>query len=417
MQVSTRDGQTAHVFEASVAIFLVAIAVLWRENPDFRVPQVHYALGVLLTVNLTTSVALRLGRGGPWLPAAATVADCAAISAVVAYSGGHASALWVLYLMPLYSACLLLEGHVVAWVAGLTAACDAATQILEPQTLPSEAWFTTIVHAGVLITGTLALWRLVSRHRAAMSTLDGERRIVAGLAERMGRQEHELEDSRQIADVGLLSGGIVHDLRTPLAVIQGYAGLLAQPGRLPADALEDLQRIQRSLKHCLAVLARFSDFSRGHDITLSECRLEPVLRAAAARAAPAFARRACRLELGALPPALPPAMASAAHLERALGILFEISAELCPAGSMVNVSAECAAAEEKAVWIDIMLAVPVPVSQASAALAPLQGHPNAPRAELSLAREIVLKHDGSIALRDGVDGGSVLTISIGVHPR
>ncbi|MDE2293135.1 MAG: hypothetical protein KGL53_13725, partial [Elusimicrobia bacterium] len=59
-------------------------------------------------------------------------------------------------------------------------------------------------------------------------------------------------------------------------------------------------------------------------------------------------------------------------------------------------------------------------AEAAAALAPLQSGralPPGPRPELSLAREIVLKHDGGIALRAGEDGGSVLSVSLGVAAR
>ncbi|MDE2292193.1 MAG: HAMP domain-containing histidine kinase, partial [Elusimicrobia bacterium] len=336
---------SAYVFEASVAIFLVAVAVLWRENPVFDAPRVYYALGALLLVNLGAGVGLRRGRGGPWLPPAAAVGDCAAISAVVASSGGADSVLWVLYLMPVYSACLLLEGRAVGWVTAGAAACDAAYQLLWTDAPSSQACFTAVVHAGVLVSGAFALWRLVDRQRAAQVSLDGERRLVAGLAERMRRQERELEDSRRIADVGLLSGGIVHDLRTPLAVIQGYASLLSRPGRLPPDALDDLSRIRHSLEHCLAILGRFSDFSRGRDINLAPCPLGPVLEAASRRAAPLFAARGACVELAPLPAALPPAAASAPHLERAFAILLEACAPLCPSGSALRISTEAAEAE------------------------------------------------------------------------
>ncbi|TBR22606.1 HAMP domain-containing histidine kinase [bacterium] len=411
------EPAAAFAFEASVAIALAAAAFLWRENPALQVPQVYWSLGALLVVTLAAGVSLRLGAAGPGLAAAATVAECSAITAVVAYSGGKDSALWVLYLMPVYSACLLLDARATAWVVAGTASFDASFQVLWAERVGPETWFSVCVQAGVLSAGGWALWRLASRHRRALAALDGERRLMAGLVARMDHQRGDLEESRRVAEVGLLSGGIVHDLRTPLSVIQGFAGLLARPGRVPEDALADLARIQTSVRNCLDVLTRFSEFSRGRDIALAPCALAPLLEAARARAG----ERGARLEFSAPPAGLPPVLASPPHLERALGVVLEAAAGLVPSGSRLTLEVGAPEVDGRVLWLEVRLGLPVPVAAAAAGLAALgtsrQAAGTAARGDLALAREVVLKHDGGISLREAGPAACLLTVSLAAAPR
>lgn len=410
------EKAASFAFEASVAIALAAAAFLWRENPSLDIPQVYWALGALLAVNLGAGVALRLGLGGSGLAAAATVADCTAVTAVVQYSGGRESVLWVLYLMPVYSACLLLDGRPTAWVVAGTAAFDAAFQFLRVERIGSEVWFTVFVQTGVLSAGGVALWRLASRQRGTAAALDQERRRMSGLVEKMQRQRGELEQSQRVAEVGLLSGGIVHDLRTPLSVIQGFASLLARPGRVPDEAQADLAHIQASVRNCLAVLSRFSDFSRGRDITLEPCPLLPMVRGAADDAREAYARRGLALAVVEPPGALPPAAASPAHLRKALAAIFAAAAELPQPEGALRVESSAAMAGGQAVWLEVRLNLAAPAAAAAEALAALgtslAGPGSLARSELALAREVILKHDGGIALREDPGGGCVLTVSL-----
>ncbi|MFT7464483.1 MAG: signal transduction histidine kinase, partial [Pseudohongiellaceae bacterium] len=75
---------------------------------------------------------------------------------------------------------------------------------------------------------------------------------------------------------GLLVGDLVHDLRNPLAVIQGYAQLLLTSTKVEADA-RDLERILDETARMSELLTSVVDFLHPEHPGLSEVSLERVI--------------------------------------------------------------------------------------------------------------------------------------------
>jgi hypothetical protein len=78
---------TSQKYETIFCIFLVAAAFLYRDNPHLVYPQILYLLLALLSLNLCAGLILRFWPSHTWIAAGLTMANCAVITAIQAYSG------------------------------------------------------------------------------------------------------------------------------------------------------------------------------------------------------------------------------------------------------------------------------------------------------------------------------------------
>src|SRR5262245_3184465 len=99
----TDSRPNALKYEVIFCIFLFALAFLYRDNNYLVYPQILYLLFALLSLNLSASLALR--RWGPraTLSVLFILANCGILTAILQYSGGEESNLWVLFLLPIYT--------------------------------------------------------------------------------------------------------------------------------------------------------------------------------------------------------------------------------------------------------------------------------------------------------------------------
>lgn len=95
-------------YEAGFCVFMGALAFLGRDNPSLEYPAILHLFGVLMVLNLLAGIALRRRPDAPMISTGFILANCGVITAILAYSGGASSNLWVLYLLPIFTVCLLL---------------------------------------------------------------------------------------------------------------------------------------------------------------------------------------------------------------------------------------------------------------------------------------------------------------------
>jgi|GEM_PF-3641682 len=165
------ESARAHRYESVFVVCLILLAFLFRDNPYLVFPQIYYLLIVLLGLNIAAGAALRSKRFGRGLSAAAILANCGTISAILAYSGEHASNLWVLFLLPIYTACILLDGREVAWITAGAIACDAI-YYLSAESAWSDAYlFEVSIKSAILAFGAAATWRVVRLERSSRGML------------------------------------------------------------------------------------------------------------------------------------------------------------------------------------------------------------------------------------------------------
>jgi PAS domain S-box-containing protein len=97
-------------------------------------------------------------------------------------------------------------------------------------------------------------------YRDESGALLGAVALVGDVTER-ARLEEELRTRERLAALGEMSAGIAHEVRNPLAAMDGFAGLLARKLREPAEA-ELLEGIRREIEALNGIVTTFSRFAR-----------------------------------------------------------------------------------------------------------------------------------------------------------
>ncbi len=94
--IQESERAIAYKYEAVFCIFLAIMAYLGRENANLVYPTVLYFFLLLLSLNFSAIIALRLRPSQEWISALIILANCGVITGIMSYSGGPESNLWVL---------------------------------------------------------------------------------------------------------------------------------------------------------------------------------------------------------------------------------------------------------------------------------------------------------------------------------
>ncbi|MFH2202852.1 MAG: HAMP domain-containing sensor histidine kinase [Elusimicrobiota bacterium] len=228
-------------YEAVFCVVLVAGAFLWRDNPYMVYPDILYLLVLLLGLNLAAGLSLRLWPAQQWASALIILANCAVITGMLSHSGGAESKLWVLYLLPIYTACMLLDGGCVIWITGGAAGFNAAFHLINEPVWSDPILFTVAVKCGLLIFAAATTWGIVARGRKTSDLLQ--------------EQSEKLDQAQKLSEVGLVSSGVAHDLKNPLFVIEATCGVLLKRREEFPNIVSDIDRIRRAAEHCRATVS------------------------------------------------------------------------------------------------------------------------------------------------------------------
>jgi len=228
-------------YEAAFCVFMTALAFLGRDNPSLEYPAILHLFGVLMALNLLAGIALRRRPDAPMIATGFILANCGTITAILAYSGGASSNLWVLYLLPIFTVCLLLGPRETAAVTAGVVAFNAAFTVSEARGNWSVAAFEILLKSGFFLSTALAASRLVAKDRSAHAQLRTESRRAEQLTTR-------LEGAAALSNVALVSAGVAHDLRNAFMVISGFTDTVLGEESLSAGAREGLARIKRMAK-------------------------------------------------------------------------------------------------------------------------------------------------------------------------
>lgn len=253
------NAKTAPVlagYEAALWSVLGAMAYLARGDADFVYPDILWLFALLLATSLATAFVLRRRPRGRAAHAVGALASFAIVAGIQSRSGGARSELWVLYLLPLFSAALLLRGRELAMIAVGAAACDAALYAGPDAAFGPSVAFELAMKTGVLWAAAASTWALSEAERRARVRSAEQRAEIERMAAEARRGE-------SLAAVGLASAATVHDLSTPLTVIRGYAAMRLDQGGLGDDLRRDFERIDRAAAFCQAVAAATLSAARG----------------------------------------------------------------------------------------------------------------------------------------------------------
>lgn len=206
----------------------------------------------LALVNLASLPILRrrAGASDPELFLALLV-DVAALTWLLAFSGGITNPFAPLFLLQVVLGAVLLA-PVYAWaLIGITSLCTAGlSQIYEPLHLPPNYDATFF---GLYLQGTLVCFVLVSILLVLFVT-----RIIRNLKERdayLADLRQQAAEQAHILRMGLLASGAAHELGTPLASL---AVILNDWRRMPAfrraELARDISVMQAEVERCKTIV-------------------------------------------------------------------------------------------------------------------------------------------------------------------
>lgn len=238
--------------EILFSLVMGVIALLSRDNPLVRTPDILWAFAAMLAFNFASHRALRAG-GGPAGPLLSVATNVLLASAVVECSGGAASGFWPLYLLPVFTACLHLERRHVA------AACLASSGFLAYFYLEgfwaSRSWDVCefLIKLGVLAVSGAVTARLSEEERAGRASVARHRARVEELALSLERRTAAELLALRRQSLGTLVPGIVHALQNPLMVVLGSVELLIKEAPEGSLQRQDLERIRAAARRCAQV--------------------------------------------------------------------------------------------------------------------------------------------------------------------
>ena len=326
----TKSEALSRRYQACFCIFMAVLAFLGRNNPSLDYPQVLYLFTLLLILNLLASVALRLKPEAPAISAGFILANCGTITAILAHSGGASSNLWVLYLLPIFTVCLLLGPRETAWITFGVVAFNAVFTLNETQGNWPIAAFEIFLKSGFFIFTALLARRLVNKSQDEHSKLLAESRRADHLTTR-------LEGAAALSNVALVSAGVAHDLRNAFMVILGFSETILHDESLSADARNGIERISRMAKLGSAMSHQLARQGADAKFELAPDDLNEIASSVTALVQNVFLAKNARLKLS--PSSEPCAVrASRVHLQRLFLNLFLNALSVSKEGGEVHLT-------------------------------------------------------------------------------
>lgn len=307
-------------YEAALGVALAALAFLAKDNPRLVLPECLWLFLLLLCTSLAASLAVRLRPGRPMPAALSLVASFIVVAGIQSQSGGSSSDLWVLYLLPIFSAAILLGGRETAWIAAGAVLANSAGLLVEVRALGPVDVFSLVLKTSILAGAAAGTWALSRSERE--------------LSVKAAGQRAEIERLEGVVSVAAGGAGAVHDLGAPLTVILGYATLLREDPGMPQVVRDDMEHIERSARYCQELV---------HSL---QTRRDPAMKARSASEVVESALRLCEDPVRArkieihryFPPETVTVRAAGHELERVLVNLVGNAARAMPSGGNIGVT-------------------------------------------------------------------------------
>jgi signal transduction histidine kinase len=231
--------------EISFSLIMSFVAVLNRNSPLMRYPDVLWAFIAMLAFNLAYHLVLRR-LAAEAVPLFSTAANITLISWILSCSGGFQSCFWPLYLLPVFTACLYLERRHVLLVLAATGAFLVYFYLEAIWNGLSWEGCEFLIKFGVLALAAGVTMPLAFKERAHHAALCAQRVEIEKLAR------------ESLAD---MMPGIAHNLNNPLTVILGSVELLLQEAPEGSPQRDDLERIQSAARACARLSSDLFDYS------------------------------------------------------------------------------------------------------------------------------------------------------------
>jgi|GEM_PF-2158879 len=277
-----RRSRTAR-FEAALWVIMGGLAFLAKGDPSVVYPQALCLFACLLASSLATSLSIRRAPETAWLHALTLLAGFASIAGIQEYSGGSESSLWVLYLLPLFTAAILLRGRELAWTAAGVCASNAALYVSWIDHWGPSATFALALKTGILAGSACGLWFLSRAEHEAEDRIQLQRHEIASLEESSRATNEAWQRERGMHTIAAVAARAAHDLVSPLMVVSSFARLHLDRGVADPVLGRDLERIEKAALFCQGLAG---GLLRGASEAAAPKKLATVIDAAVSLAEP-----------------------------------------------------------------------------------------------------------------------------------
>ncbi|HUQ98227.1 MAG TPA: PAS domain S-box protein [Gemmatimonadaceae bacterium] len=274
--------------------------------------------------------------------------------------------------------------------------------------------------------------RRLATEEAARTAAEQRARELRELSEELTAQTEELEEQREQAESANrvkseFLAAMSHELRTPLNAIGGYAQLmqLGLSGPVTDEQIKQLDRVQKSQQHLLAVINDILNFSRmeAGRITyeLRPLSVRDALIAVAPIIEPMAGSLGISLDVGNCGPEVA-ALADRAKVEQVLINLLSNAVKFTEAGGTISL---LCGASDTSVWVRVSdTGVGIPPEHLETIFAPFEqvGRSLASPKEgtglgLTISRDLARGMGGDLSADSEVGKGSTFTLTLPRAPR
>ncbi|MCX5771295.1 MAG: ATP-binding protein [Candidatus Hydrogenedentes bacterium] len=227
--------------------------------------------------------------------------------------------------------------------------------------------------------------------------------------------ERAAELNRQLAQIGGLTAGVVHELRNPLSVISGLAELIqrkmdeADPRRTNVLAIADeSHRMERSI-------SQFLGFARPFELEPILCGPRAIVQRAIALSRGRAEKKGVKVELRP-GPALPEVRADLNMLAQALNNIITNAVDAVDKGGKIEIDVH---EDDEEIVFDIIDNGPgVHVGEKEDIFSPFFTRKESGTGlGLAICHRIVTAHGGSVAYKNREEGGAEFSVRIPVRMR
>ncbi|MDW8129198.1 MAG: ATP-binding protein [Bryobacterales bacterium] len=273
-------------------------------------------------------------------------------------------------------------------------------------------------------------WQHYSAHQYAEIVLFFLVAAVTGvLAERSRRRERELRRVYQelensveqlrradrFSAIGQLSAALAHEIRNPLAAIEGAAGILAQPATPPEMREEFLAIVRKECQRLNRLLGQLLDFARPRPPERRPVEIGQILENVVGLSRHSAEKNGVRLRT-AVAPGLPPLVADAEQLTQVVLNLAINAVQAMPQGGELLLSAS---RHDGGVIIQVRdQGEGVPPEHMDKIFDPFfTTKADGTGLGLAVAQQIVTQHGGRIEARRNADRGMTFAIGLPLESR
>jgi signal transduction histidine kinase len=238
------------------------------------------------------------------------------------------------------------------------------------------------------------------------------------LVEERARMESHLRERDKLFTLGLLAGGVAHDLNNPLAVISAHAQILLR--KADDESAEQLRDILGAVDRCSRIVGDMLNFARRHPAERGPVDVADVIRATLGMRERKLTTSGVDVQVE-IPDGLPLVAGDWHQLQQViLNVLVNAEHALQERGRTLRIAASAEEGPEPSVAIEIWNdGPPIPQEVLPHIFDPL--FTTKPGDEgtglgLFICRRIVREHGGWMDVRSG-DDGTAFAIRIPVYPE